>query len=177
MRLDRRLCIQVIGCCLAGLLPILAAPDVQAKPPTTFRAGEFTGVVTRVTDGDTVWVALPAGTQPVKVRLDGIDAPERCQAWGAEATAALSQRVLNRAVTARLRAIDEYGRHIGRIFDDTEDVGQRLVEDGHAWSYRHRGNRGPYITQERMAQSLNRGLHANREAMQPRAFRQQHGAC
>ncbi len=149
----------------------------ERREATPIRRGEFTGIVTRVTDGDTVWVALPAGSQPVKVRLEGIDAPERCQAWGAEATAALTQRLLNRAVTARLRSIDRYGRYIGKILDDTEDVGQRLVKDGHAWSIRYRWDRGPYVAEERMAKALNRGLHANREAIEPRAFRQQHGAC
>ncbi len=145
--------------------------------PEPFRPGEFTGVVTRITDGDTLWVALPAGSKPVKVRIEGIDAPESCQAWGAEATAALSQRLLNRAVTAKLRALDKYGRRLGKIYDDTEDIGQRMVKDGHAWSIRYRADRGPYIADERMAKALNRGLHANRDAMQPREFRQREGSC
>jgi micrococcal nuclease len=139
--------------------------------------GEFTGVVTHVTDGDTVWVALPAGSTPVKLRIEGIDAPEICQAGGAEAKAALAERALKRAVTVRVRAIDTYGRRVGKIFDDTEDIGARQVKNGHAWSLRYRRDKGPYIREERVARSLSRGLHQGGTAIEPRLFRQQHGSC
>ncbi len=162
----------------AGLIQPAVAPlslDGQANEP--FKPGEFTGVVTHVTDGDTVWVALPAGSRPVKLRLEGIDAPEICQALGPEAKAALSERVLNRAVTAKVRAFDSYGRRLGKLYDDTEDIGQRLVKDGHAWSLRYRWDRGPYMAEERMAKALNRGVHKAGDAEEPRAFRKRHGAC
>ena len=62
-------------------------------------AQALSGVVTRVTDGDTVWVRPDEPKRkPVKLRLVGIDAPERCQAWGAQATAALAAQVLHRHV-------------------------------------------------------------------------------
>jgi micrococcal nuclease len=151
--------------------------DATSGTSARFQRGEYTGLVTQVTDGDTVWVALPAGSKPVRLRLEGIDAPEICQAGGAEAKAALAERVLNRAITVKLRAIDSYGRRIGKMFDETEDIGARMVKNGHAWSLRFRSDRGPYIVEERLARSLNRGLHASGTAIQPREFRQQHGSC
>ncbi|MBS0437681.1 MAG: thermonuclease family protein, partial [Proteobacteria bacterium] len=55
-------------------------------------AQALTGIVTHVSDGDTVWVKRDDAPRrkPVKLRLAGIDAPERCQPWGAEASAALT---------------------------------------------------------------------------------------
>ena len=65
-------------------------------------AQAFSGVVTHVTDGDTVWVQPDAvgsrHRKPIKLRLQGIDAPERCQPWGAQATAALASRVSQQRV-------------------------------------------------------------------------------
>lgn len=162
----------------AGLIePAVAPLSVDGHANEPFKPGEFTGVVTHVTDGDTVWVALPAGSRPVKMRLEGIDAPEICQTLGPEAKAALSERVINRAVTAKVRALDRYGRRLGKLYDDTEDIGQRLVKDGHAWSLRYRWDRGPYMAEERMAKALSRGVHKAGDAEEPRAFRKRHGAC
>jgi micrococcal nuclease len=162
----------------AGLIqPAVAPLSVEGQATEPFKPGEFTGVVTHVTDGDTVWVALPAGSRPVRMRLEGIDAPEICQALGPEAKAALSERVLNRAVTAKVRAFDSYGRRLGKLYDDTEDIGQRLVKDGLAWSLRYRWDRGPYMAEERMAKALNRGVHKAGDAEEPRVFRKRHGSC
>ncbi len=154
-----------------------AAPPSPSAKRERFRPGEYTGIVTYVTDGDTLWVALPAGTKPVKVRIEGIDAPEICQAWGPQAKEALQARLLHRAVTVKLRTLDSYGRRIGKVFDETEDIGQRLVKDGHAWSLRFRWDKGPYMPDERMAQSQKLGLHAQGKAVSPRDFRKQHGSC
>ncbi len=144
----------------------------------------FDGVVVRVSDGDTVWVrpAAPAGDGrrpwPVKLRLVGLDAPERCQAHGAEAGAALAGRVQGRPVTVRRRATDEHGRALGTLWLDGEDVGAWLVAEGHAWSARYRGDPGPYAPQERDARDARRGLFAAVSApREPWHFRREHGPC
>ena len=61
-------------------------------------AGPWQGVVTRVSDGDTLWVRPVNGGKPRKLRIDGIDAPEICQTWGVKSREALSSRVLNQTV-------------------------------------------------------------------------------
>jgi micrococcal nuclease len=164
---------------------VAAAPSLQGgtKPTSregarsTFRAGEFTGVVTRVTDGDTLWVALPAGSVPVKLRIEGMDAPESCQAWGSEAREALAQRLNGRIITVKLRALDSYGRRLGKVFDGTDDVAAVMVAQGHAWSLGDEWRRGPYGVQEREAREARRGLHAATQTERPQAFRKRHGPC
>ena len=143
----------------------------------TFAHG-FSGVVTRVSDGDTVWVAPDdAQRKPVKLRLAGLDAPERCQPWGAEASDALASRVLHRRVEVSTRAQDVHGRAIGSLFLDGDDVGAWLVGQGHAWSQRWQRSPGPYAVQERSARSERRGLFADAAAITPREFRRSHGPC
>jgi micrococcal nuclease len=142
------------------------------------KSGEvLRGKVTRVVDGDTVWFVREGASKPMKIRLEGIDAPEICQDFGPEARSFLSERVLNRDVEAKLRAVDDWGRHIGKVFDRGADIGQRMLRDGMAWSLRYKWDRGPYMPDERMAESLHRGLHARSNPEMPRDFRKRHGTC
>jgi len=153
---------------LAGLAPAGAAPRAQPAP--------LQGVVTQVSDGDTLRFT-PAGQAPIVVRLANIDAPEICQAWGAEARRALTDLALNKTATLRPTGRDSYGRAVGVLVVDGVDVAQSLVEGGHAWSLRGRNDVGPLVKQERMAKALNRGLHEGGAAIKPADFRRTHGPC
>lgn len=147
--------------------------------PESAGASLIRGVVTRVTDGDTVWVQ-PEGsaTAPLKLRMLGIDAPERCQPWGGEATAALTERVLHRPVTIDTRpSYDRHGRLLGRLQLGAEDIGAWMVQQGHAWSYRYRGDLGPYASLEQRARTQKSGLFMDGTPEEPSAFRKRHGAC
>lgn len=148
---------------------------VQAAPPKP-AVPTVQGVVTKVTDGDSLWVR-PPGQPGIEVRLRDIDAPEICQVWGEEARRALEEWVLGRTVDLRTTGRDTYGRTLGYVLVDGVDVGRRMVEEGHAWSTRTRWDRGPLVKEERMAAALRRGLHGLPGAVMPRDFRQGHGPC
>ena len=155
-----------------------AASAAQKKAPPQAQPVLLSGSVSRVVDGDTLWLKTEGGGEPpVVVRLEGIDAPESCQVGGAEATAALNALALGRSVTVRIAARDEHGRVVGKVFDGDKDIGDRMVRDGMAWSSRYQFDRGPYVAEERMALALKRGLHAAGGALQPREFRKRHGPC
>lgn len=143
----------------------------------------WTGVVTSVVDGDTVWVKRgksvkdTQGEDGVDVRIEGIDAPESCQTYGLTAKEALAKLVLRQKVRVTSHRTDQYGRTVARLAIGPDDVGDWMVRHGHAWSYHYRGDKGPYAEQEAMAQSLRRGLFATSGAEQPHKFRQRHGTC
>jgi micrococcal nuclease len=101
-------------------------------------------VVTYVVDGDTVRVRPPGGGKPLSVRIEGIDAPEICQAGGTASRDALMRRVLGQRVTVHGRRHDDYGRLLAVLTLQGEDTGLWMVRQGLAWSYRHRANTGPY---------------------------------
>jgi micrococcal nuclease len=155
---------------LLVLLLALSVASISAP------AWALTGVVTHVTDGDTLWVRTDAGTR-LKLRLQGLDAPERCQAWGPQARDALAARVMHRQVDVQTKARDDYQRTIARVTLQGEDVGAWMVGEGHAWSARFRRSPGPYATQEATARAARRGLFAQLDAVEPRAFRKAHGPC
>jgi len=141
-------------------------------------AQAMSGVVTHVTDGDTIWVRPDEpNRKPVKLRLVGIDAPERCQAWGAQATAALSSQVLHRHVEVPTRGVDAHGRLLGGLMLDGHDVSAWMVSQGHAWSARFHRHPGPYAQEQYAAQARRAGLFADPAAVEPWVFRKTHGPC
>lgn len=129
-------------------------------------------------DGDTVLLVPEGGGQALKWRLQDIDAPESCQSGGEAARDALIALVHRRHVQFAIRAEDSYGRQIGRLQVQGQDVGAEMVRQGMAWAYSHRTGRGPYAALQREAQRDKRGLFAADEtAMSPALFRQFHGSC
>lgn len=151
-------------------LAIAQAPDVRSRDGYEAR-------VTRVSDGDTLWVQPLAGGRYRKLRLDGVDAPEICQEGGAAAREALATRVLRQVVTVRERSRDDYGRALARVQQAGEDVGAALVLQGMAWSYRWRHSNGPYAQEEALARQQKMGLFAASLPENPRDFRRRHGPC
>ena len=135
------------------------------------------GVVTRVVDGDTVWVTTRAGQPPLKLRLQGIDAPEICQTGGLQAQAALQSRVLGHSVTVTSGVHDDYGRTVGTLYWQGQDVGRWLVANGHAWVYSFHHKKGPYADEFAQAQAAQRGVFSDAQAEEPRIFRKRQGSC
>lgn len=153
----------------AGFALALAAGNAWAAAP-------WSGRVTHVSDGDTLWVQPQAGGTPVKLRVDGIDAPELCQAGGAVSRAALERLVAGQVLAVQPRRRDDFGRWLARIRVGRADVGGEMVRQGHAWSYRYRGHPGPYDAQEAQARAAQRGLFQG-PAERPYDFRRRHGPC
>ena len=133
--------------------------------------------VTYVTDGDTLWVQPEDGSATRKLRLQGLDAPEICQAGGDAARSALRALVLEKRVQVRVRYHDDYGRGLAQIQLGSQDVAATLVRTGHAWSYRWRSKPGPYAAEEAHARQARLGLFATAQPESPRAFRKRHGPC
>ena len=160
----------LIAVLLAGMTAGVAAQEAGQR---------LEGTVTRVSDGDTLWLRLDdeRRKKPVKLRLEGIDAPESCQPWGPESTQALTSRVKGRRVQVVLKAQDDYRRWLASLWMDGDDVSAWMVHEGHAWSYRSGRGPGPYADEERAARGARRGLFSQPDPMLPQVFRRWHGEC
>jgi len=91
--------------------------------------------VIKVTDGDTVNVLDQTKTQH-KIRLGGIDAPEREQAFGKKSTENLAKYVAGKNVEVEYGKRDRYGRTVGKLVKDGQDINLIQVKDGFAWHYK-----------------------------------------
>ena len=154
---------------------VLLVPIAFQVAATTRQAQS--GVVTRVVDGDTLWVKTGASQQPLKVRIQGIDAPEICQPGGLQARDALKQKVLGQSVTVTSGAHDDYGRTIGTVHMQGQDMGRWLVAHGHAWVYSYRSKKALYADEFSQAQDARQGVFSAGQAEEPRLFRKRHGNC
>jgi micrococcal nuclease len=136
------------------------------KPP----GPEFSGKVVGVHDGDTITVLTPQKV-PVKVRLEGIDAPEANQAFGARAKEELSKLVFSKQVTVREAGKERYGRVVGRVFCGGFDVNELMVGRGFAWRYAQYSEDPKLIEAERYAKQMHRGLWSDRTPVPPWEWR------
>lgn len=102
---------------------------------STLRAETFTGRVVGVTDGDTLKL-LTDFKQSVKIRLAGIDSPEKAQDFGQRAKQNLSDLAFDREAIAECTKRDRYQRLICVVSVDGTDVGLEQVRAGMAWWYR-----------------------------------------
>ncbi len=95
---------------------------------------ELTGLVIRVSDGDTVRLRDARGGD-WRIRLHGIDSPEREQEMGRQAGAELAKLLKNKNVRVTVVETDKFGRIVGRLYVGTMDVNREIVRLGYAWHY------------------------------------------
>jgi endonuclease YncB( thermonuclease family) len=121
------------------------------------------GNVIKIVDGDTIDVQLSTG--PIRVRLHGVDTPERGQPWGKESTAALTALVMGKDVDIEPFSQDRYERMIGIVFLGDLNVNLELVKRGHAWAYRQymRREDSALCINEAAARTAKKGLWASKE--------------
>jgi endonuclease YncB( thermonuclease family) len=149
----------------AVLLAAVCSTQADQRPAEAF----FDARVVRVFDGDTVEVvrdpATEGGrTERLRIRLHGIDAPERGQPWSRRAREALAERALGKRVRINAVDTDRYGRTVGELYADDVCVGCELVREGHVWVYRHYTDDRVLIALEADARAARRGLWALPEA-------------
>ena len=148
-------------------------------------ADTLTGRVVGVTDGDTITV-LDANRQQHKIRLGGIDAPEKAQPFGQRSKENLSRLVFNKEVQVDWTKRDRYQRIVGKVWVQpsdcptcpmTLDAGHAQITVGLAWWYRKYANeqpsqdRGQYEFSEQEAKARRVGLWSEPDPVPPWEWR------
>lgn len=98
------------------------------------QAETLQGFITAITDGDTLKL-LDASRQEHKIRISGIDAPERNQPFGSKSTSNLAALAFKKDAVADCPKRDRYGRAVCKVLVNGQDVGLQQVKDGMAWWY------------------------------------------
>lgn len=129
----------------------------------------------RIIDGDTIEVRpVNEGQQNddrFVVRLANIDAPERGQPWGNQATAALASKVKDRVVKIHIVTTDRYGRKVGNIWLAARDINREMVREGHAWVYDLYLDDKSLLEDEKEARDAKRGLWGQLDPINPVRWR------
>lgn len=139
-------------------------------------AASISGKVVGVSDGDTVTV-LDASNVQHKIRLEGIDAPEKAQAFGQRSKENLSRWVFGRQVVVETSKNDKYGGAVGKVMVNGVDANLEQVKAGFAWHYKQyareqsRADRASYARAEDSARSSMLGLWRDANPMPPWEWR------
>lgn len=158
--------------------PLNAAQEVlldqNDASPGAVNGIEFSGRVTSITDGDTLKILNTDGKSQI-IRLYGIDAPERAQPYGTQATNALRQKLSNAQVRIVQQDIDAYGRYVGIIFLNERNINLEMVAQGHAWWYEFFASTNRELEQAQSeAQDRNLGLWSSPNPVDPYQWRRSH---
>ncbi|MEW6267781.1 MAG: thermonuclease family protein [Thermodesulfobacteriota bacterium] len=154
----------------AVILVLAAACAAVLAAAAPSGAASFRGTVVRIRDGDSVDVLRDR--RPVKVRVLGVDAPERGQPFSARAKSFTADLVGGREVLVEVKDVDRYGRIVGDVvLDDGRRLGRELVRAGLAWHYRRYSSDPELARLEGEARSARRGLWADPHPTPPWAYR------
>ena len=143
--------------------------------PACAFADTLTGKVIKITDGDTVHVLQDSHIKE-KIRLAGIDSPERKQPHGKKAKQYLSSLIGNKIVTVEFNKHDRYGRIVSKTLFNSSDANLSMIKAGYAWWYKKykreqsADDQLSYRIAENNARKLNLGLFQN-EALPPWEWR------
>lgn len=158
------------------LLHSVALVMALAAGAPAANAVEAVGTIVGVADGDTLTL-LDANKTRHRIRLDGIDAPERTQPFGQRARQSLASLAHGRTAQAHCPKTDRYGREVCRVTVDGVDVGLEQIRRGLAWHYARYANeqslaeRSMYEQAERAARTSGTGLWSFRDPTPPWDYR------
>lgn len=154
-------------------------------PKSGAPAAEKEGTCLKVLDGDTIIFREAGAVDSIKIRLWGIDAPEKGQAFGAEATRKLARLIEHKSVLLRFHeearesneGRDGYSRDLATIFRKGRNINRELVQGGYAWHYAYYAAQETELAEaERRARAAGLGLWADAEPQEPRLFRREQKA-
>ena len=148
---------------LAILLFICSLPSIGLS---------WTGKVVSVTDGDTIKV-LHDGKEE-KIRLYGIDCPEKKQDFGQKAQDLTSALVAGRNVEVQQKDIDRYGRIVGLVSVDGQSLNELIIQNGYAWVYRQYCKEkfcSDWIRSEEIARQQKKGMWRDSVVIPPWEWR------
>lgn len=136
---------------------------------------EMTGICVGVSDGDSLLLELPGGER-VRVRLFGIDAPEKDQDFALPARKKLTRLVYDKQIRVEVQDMDKYGRYVGKVYAGARYVNRFMLKEGLAWLYRHYAAGDELLAEaETRARAAGRGIWASSAPLRPRKFRSNKG--
>ena len=156
---------------IRGRLLLVAATLLVSSSVPGWTAETFTGVVVGVSDGDTISVIHEG--QAVTVRLEGIDCPERGQPHWQRAKEFTRDLVFHEDVVVEIRDGDRFGRVLGRVSVDDQDVSLALVTAGLAWHYREYSRDKALASAELSARTAKQGLWREPDPTPPWDYRRE----
>lgn len=139
---------------------------VSCNPATDKIVGE----VVRVADGDTFTVRTITDQQ-IKIRLYGIDAPERGQDFSNKSRQLLNDLCYGKEVTIEDKGTDQYGRTLGIAYIGDLNINEEMVKNGLAWYYNYSIDNSRLESLEKEAQEKKLNVWSMKNPISPYEYR------
>lgn len=141
--------------------------------PVFCSAQRFSVKVVAISDGDTFTCVNDDNLQ-LKIRINGIDAPEKKQAFGNKSKELLSSLIFGKRINIDVQSKDGYGRYIAYVYSpEGKDVALLMLHEGMAWHFTKYDNNKVYSDAENVARKAKRGLWSESSPKAPWDFRAQ----
>lgn len=134
------------------------------------QAQSLQGKVIAVLDGDTFELLLE-GNKKERIRLAEIDAPEKAQDYGQKSKETLSGFIFGKQVEVKAESKDRYGRTIGTVYLNGENINYRMVALGMAWQYEQYSRSQSLKELQNKAKEQRLGLWAGKDPIAPWIWR------
>jgi micrococcal nuclease len=134
----------------------------------TASAQRYSGTIISVLDGDTFVFQTEEGA--LRIRSEGIDAPEMGQLYG-DSAKRFMESYLNREATVVANGVDRYGRTIGTLFVEGTDINLEILKTGMAWFYAAYSTNQDYRAAEEVARNRGIGLWSDPAPVAPWSWR------
>jgi len=144
----------------------------QAKTLKKKKEKVITGKVVGISDGDT-FKLLVEGNENIRVRLHGVDAPEKAQDYSTQAREKLSSLIFSKSVEVEERDIDRYGRMVGVVYVGDTNVNEELLRSGYVWHYAQYDKNEVWARLMQEAREAKRGLWNKANPTPPWQFRKE----
>lgn len=156
---------------LLFVLSFIVALPLCSKEQSKPSLESFSGKVIKIVDGDTYDV-LTADNKTIRIRMNGIDAPEKKQAYGQKAKDYLARLCFGKEVIVRPYSFDRNKRLIADSYTATKmDLSREMVRSGYAWHFKKYSSDKKLADDENHARSARAGLWADNEPVAPWVYR------
>lgn len=156
-----KLCIWLAGILFLHFFVSCESAQTQQGP---------TGRVVKIVDGDTYDILLQG--EQVRVRMEGIDAPERGMDYYKVAKTYLGDLCMGQQIRLEIKEKDQYGRLIAKGYlEDGRELCEEMVKAGLAWHFRKYSDDSMLANAEAAARSARIGLWSLPEPVAPWDFR------
>ena len=132
----------------------------------------ITGKVVGISDGDT-FKLLESGNKTTRVRLYGVDAPEKGQEYVTQAKEKLSELIFSKAVEVVEKDTDRYGRIVGIVYADGKNINEEMLRSGYVWHYTQYDKNEAWAQLMKGAQKRKAGLWNKANPTPPWLWRKQ----
>ena len=142
---------------------IFVATDAsaQSRPELLRLLGQtISGTIISIADGDTVRARVEGSGRTIRIRLEGIDTPERGEPFSTQARNATRVMLFNRKVQLKVTDVDRYDRVVARIIHDGKDSSLELVQAGLACHFTRFANDPLLAKAQLSARTAGRGFWA-----------------